>query len=304
MDTGSRRDPPDLASVRRLTRPACGRLWGKSRIHRLAVRVSRVLSRQDHVVVGQLSELRVAAADLLAGSRCVGCDRPGRAVCETCERALSRPSFRADPHPRPYRLPDVWAAAPYGGVARAALLAHKEDAALGLTRILGRALARSAVACLAAAENGADALRPLIVPVPSQGAVVRDRGHDPVLRMARVAAARLRVVGLDATLAPTLRIGRRVRDQASLDRAERRANLRGAMRARLPRRRESGRVAVVVDDIVTTGATAAEAVRALRAVGVRVAGVAVVAATPLRSADRSDPRGCSVMREIAVERRS
>jgi predicted amidophosphoribosyltransferase len=255
--------------------------------------------------VGQLSELRVAAADLLAGSRCVGCGCPGRALCETCERALSRPSFRADPHPRPHRLPDVWAAAAYGGVARAALLAHKEEAALGLTRVLGRALARSAVACLAAAENhGADVLSPLIVPVPSRAAVVRERGHDPVLRMARIATSRLRVVGLDATLAPMLRIRRRVRDQASLDRAERRANLSGAMRARPPRRRDSGRVAVVVDDIVTTGATAAEAARALRVVGVHVAGVAVAAATPLRSLAGETAGGRWALGEIGVERRS
>jgi predicted amidophosphoribosyltransferase len=205
-------------------------------------------------------------------------------MCENCARRLADSPFRADPRPRPHRLPDVWAAAPYDGVARAALIAHKEHAALALTPVLGRALARSAVECLAAAErDGLDALRPLVVPVPSRPAVVRARGHDPVLRMARVAAARLREAGLDPSVAPLLRVGRRVRDQASLDRAQRRANMRGSMRARPPGGAQRGRAAVVVDDIVTTGATAAEAARALRAAGVAVVGIAVVAATPLRA---------------------
>jgi predicted amidophosphoribosyltransferase len=208
-------------------------------------------------------------------------------MCVDCARRLADRPFRADPRPRPHRLPDVWAAAPYDGVARAAIIAHKEQAALALTPLLGRALARSAVACLASAEHqGLDVMRPLIVPVPSRAAVVRARGHDPVLRMARVAAARLREAGLDLAVAPLLHVGRRVRDQASLDRAERRANMRGSMRGRPPRGDQRGRAAVVVDDIVTTGATAAEAARALRAVRVRVLGIAVVAATPLRADSR------------------
>jgi predicted amidophosphoribosyltransferase len=233
--------------------------------------------------MGLVGDLRIAAADLLAGSRCVGCDEPGRTLCRDCGQRLAERPFRADPHPRPYGLPDVWACAPYDGVARAALLAHKEHGVLALTPVLGRALARSAVACLAAAEQDrSDILCPLIVPVPSRPAVIRSRGHDPVLRMSRAAVAVLRRAGLDATLAPALRVGRRVRDQASLDRLERRANLRGAMRARPVRRDRAGQAAVIADDIVTTGATAAEAARALRSVGVPVVGVCVVAATPLR----------------------
>ena len=237
--------------------------------------------------MGVLRQLQIAAADLLAGSRCVACLQPGLALCGPCGRCVAGRPFRADPSPRPRGLPAVWAAAPYAAAARAALLAHKEHAVLALTPTLGRALARSVASSMSCAEGaGVDASSAVIVPVPSRAAVVRARGHDPVLRMSRVAAARLRGVGLDITVARLLRVGRPVRDQASLDRAQRRANLRGAMEARRSHGRLDGRVAVVVDDIVTTGATAAECARALRAQGVRVVGVAVVAATPLRADGR------------------
>jgi predicted amidophosphoribosyltransferase len=233
---------------------------------------------------GLVRELRAAAADLFAGARCVGCDDPGKALCSSCERWLGAPPFRADPSPRPRGLPDVWASAPYDGVARSVLLEHKEQAVLTLTRPLGRMLARSLASCLAAAEAaGSNADGALIVPVPSRPAAVRSRGHDPVLRMSRAAAATLGSVGLDVDVAPLLRVGRPVRDQASLDREQRLANLRGAMRARPVRADRGGRIAVIVDDIVTTGATARDCARALRAAGVPVVGVAVVAATPLHA---------------------
>jgi predicted amidophosphoribosyltransferase len=73
-------------------------------------------------------------------------------------------------------------------------------------------------------------------------------------------------------------VARVVADSAGLGVAERNANLAGAMRASAPRRRRHP--AVVVDDIVTTGASAREACRALKAAGWVPVGFAAVAATP------------------------
>ena len=78
---------------------------------------------------------------------------------------------------------------------------------------------------------------------------------------------------------------RRLADQAGLDSAARAANLAGAYAVR-PRWR-GGRVGprvLLVDDVMTTGATLAEATRALRVDGVRVVGVATIAATQRRGA--------------------
>jgi predicted amidophosphoribosyltransferase len=114
--------------------------------------------------------------------------------------------------------------------------------------------------------------------------VVRRRGHDPLLRMTRHAAGAVRRTGGQATVARLLRPAARVRDQATLGAEERAVNLHGALRARRPAVSADAPV-VVVDDVITTGATAREAQRALEEAGFRVLGVAAVAATR-----RRDPR--------------
>ncbi|MGH8969597.1 MAG: phosphoribosyltransferase family protein, partial [Actinomycetes bacterium] len=103
---------------------------------------------------------------------------------------------------------------------------------------------------------------------------------DPTARLARRAAAELRRAGVPARVAPVIRAVRRVADQAGLDAAARAANVGGALT--VPRglgRLVDGRRVVVVDDIITTGASLAESARALRASGADVVGAAVVAAT-------------------------
>jgi predicted amidophosphoribosyltransferase len=171
------------------------------------------------------------------------------------------------------------AAGEYAGALRALVVAHKERQALALARPLGEVLA-CVVRDLAAvaAPSGAPVA---LVPVPSRPAVVRRRGHDPMLRTARVAAARLRRTGTAASVRRLLVPAGRVADQAGLDAEARAANLAGAFRARC---RAADALLVVVDDVITTGATAREAQRALEAAGHRVAGVAAVAATRRRIA--------------------
>jgi predicted amidophosphoribosyltransferase len=224
-----------------------------------------------------LGELGDAFTDLLAGGRCAGCQAPGRAVCESCAAVLHAPARCCPPDPPPSGLATPWCVAEYAGVARALLLAHKERGRYGLAGTLGRALGEAALA--AVPEPAACVL----VPVPSGRAVVRRRGHDPVLRMARVAAAHARGAGRELRVLACLRPARALQDQSGLDAGRRHANLAGGLRVPPAyANRITGRSVVVVDDIITTGASAAEACRALRAAGARVEGVAVVAATARR----------------------
>jgi predicted amidophosphoribosyltransferase len=166
------------------------------------------------------------------------------------------------------------------------VLAHKEHRRLALTRPLGDLLAAAVAGLLA--EVAPDPARVLLVPVPSRPSSTRARGHDPTAAMTRAAARVLRVHGLDVRRAPLLRTRRGLVDQAGLDAGGRAANLAGALRVHAPavaRLARAGRPVhlVVTDDVITTGATAAESERALAAVGLPSLGVAAVAATVRRT---------------------
>lgn len=227
------------------------------------------------------TDLGDAFTDLFVGGRCAGCAVPGRAVCSDCGSLLTGPARLRWPDPCPPGLAPPWSVAEYGGPARELLLAHKEHARYGLARVLGQALGDAVIPAVRAVAGPQTTSVCLLVPVPSQPHVVRRRGHDPVLRMSRVAAAHARAHGVPVRVLAGLAPARAVRDQSGLDAGERQSNLAGALRV-LPRHVDRLRrhLVVVVDDIVTTGSTAAEACRALAAAGALVAGVATVAATP------------------------
>lgn len=223
-------------------------------------------------------------ADLVVPDECAGCSAAPGPLCAGCRSQLSRPAVPAWPRPCPPGLPPPYAAAPYDGPIRAALLAHKEHGRLSLSRPLGEALAMSASA-LPASGEGTSAGAPLVlVPVPSSAAALRRRGYDPTGRIVRSAAAVLRARGQAATCLPVLRQRRAPEDQAGLTAEQRMANLNGALHVP-PQwlRLVAGRRVILADDVLTTGATLAESARAIAAAGGHVAGCALVAATRRRN---------------------
>jgi predicted amidophosphoribosyltransferase len=186
------------------------------------------------------------------------------------------------PVPTPPGLAPPHATADYDGLPRALVLGLKERRMLALARPLGHLLG---VAVAAAADDVSGPL--VLVPVPSRRSSVRARGHDPTLTITRLAAARLAAGGHDVVVHRMLRLRTGVVDQAGLDASARAANLTGSMTCpgpelvRLARRRPRARL-VVCDDVLTTGATAREAQRALETVGLTVHAIATVAATRRR----------------------
>lgn len=239
--------------------------------------------------------MRDALIDLVLGGACVGCSGPGRSLCPGCVAAL--PATAADvrrvrPQPSPPGLAPAFASAEYADPLRSMILRHKEERVFALARPLGRVLAAPVRAIAGALPAG---LVPVLVPVPSRAAVVRARGHDPMLRIARAAVRLLRGEGRVVLLEPLLRQRQVVADQAGLDAVERSANLAGALSVDATAvRRLSWRaaragspvVALVCDDVITTGATAREAQRALSEAGLPVAAIALLAATRKRAPPR------------------
>lgn len=225
-------------------------------------------------------------ADLLLGARCPGCGFPQVGLCPACRDGLSTGSVRfAQPSPPPPGLPPTIAAGPYDELLRRLISAHKERQAWLLTGVLGAQLAVS-VQTLMERSGTAVPDRVVLVPIPSSARAVRSRGRDATRAIAWAAARRLhRTVGWRVAVRPLLRPVRKVDDQSKLNAQQRWSNVAGAYRAR----RGVGAVGVstlpttiVVDDLITTGASLAEARRALDDVGVDVLGGAVVAATVRR----------------------
>jgi predicted amidophosphoribosyltransferase len=229
-----------------------------------------------------------ALADLVLPRSCGGCGVPGDVLCRSCRVLLTRPRL-AQPRRHPAGFPPTVAAGAYTGPVRPAVLAFKEHGRAELAGPLGQALALAVTAVLCGVPDGAGG-PVLLVPVPSSAAAVRRRGRDHVRELADAASTELRAAGVAAT---TVRLlgrasGRGVRDSAGLDAAARRDNLAGRFRRSPGTWPPDGRV-VLVDDVVTSGATLTEAARALASGSDPGAGpadapvlAAVVAATPRR----------------------
>jgi predicted amidophosphoribosyltransferase len=208
--------------------------------------------------------------DLVLPANCVCCGRAGLVWCPGC-----RP--KSTPEPVSLSCPaPVFAAGEYGGALRSALLAFKERGQRALAGPLAAYLSDAVDVGCRRLSGPSDRL--VLVPIPSTRAAARQRGGDHLLRLIAEVAPQN---GLEVL--PALRLHGRGRDSAGLSPAQRAANLANRMRA-VPA--TGGSSALIVDDIVTTGATLAEASRALQAAGWQVCGAAVIAATKLRQPEQ------------------
>lgn len=214
-----------------------------------------------------------------APSTCAGCRRPAESVCAECATLLHGPVRRHRPSPTPQGWLPAHVVADYDGSTRAILTAWKErgrrDVAAALACALARAIGAAAAQLRKSETRDAGGwTRLAVIPIPASSAARRRRGEDAWERVVRQALSQ---VDCDAglSLVRSLRLTRQPRDQAGLTATERRANLTGALECvDVP-----DCPVIVVDDIITTGATLAEAARAVRAAGVAQLGIAAIAAT-------------------------
>jgi ComF family protein len=200
--------------------------------------------------------------DLVGPRRCAACDGPlgGPAFCAACARRL-------EGAPRRLRL---------AGLPLLALGSYREPLSTAILRL--KQAGRSDLAAPLADELAIRAAVPdpsaLLVPVPLHPRRLAARGYNQSALIARALARRWGVGSLPLAL-------RRTRDttrQMLLDRAARLENVRGAFEARAARPL-AGRPLVVVDDVVTTGATVEEALLALSRAGAKPVAVVALAAT-------------------------
>ena len=207
-----------------------------------------------------------ALQEIIFPSRCLGCGVLGLAVCSSC---------RSDWHPHIYRQWSIskptfpiYSSVLYSVTGGKVLLSAKENSLIAADEIVLNALNHS----LAYFQR--DIQGDFLVPIPSRKSVARLRGRQFISALGNQLS---QASGLP--IYDNLRHTRQVQDQSGLDAKSRAENLDGSLKSM---NFLSGR-AIVIDDLVTTGATLREAVRALRTVGIEVAGcVTACVAEPLR----------------------
>ena len=277
------------------------------------------LSRSLTGLAGALKSAGGSLGEVLMPRTCPCCAVPvaygaGSPLCEACLPQLRSALAKVE---RVYALqpldgaaaPEVSAASRYEGIMPRALLALKNAGRTDLLPLLGEGLARSVYELLRVHREG---LQPesassvpvevLLVPAPSSAQSVRRRGYAPANLLVQEAARQLnkrlpasvRVRAVDIIgYVPRGRRGSGAsiisdaisgaqNEQKSLGAVGRAERMHGALRVMEPALC-AGRLSVICDDVVTTGATASEMVRVLQESGSRVLGVCAVAAVPKKA---------------------
>ncbi|PRZ38588.1 putative amidophosphoribosyltransferase [Antricoccus suffuscus] len=230
------------------------------------------------------SELFDALVDLVLPRDCIGCGQPRHRLCESCIEAAADLAIHV-PTPTPVGFPTCVSFGEYAGSLRQAIIAVKEHGRRDLVRPLAALL-----------QDAVDAVRPVIgtpayvVPIPSTPAAARARGGDHMLRIARALNSTPARLGSDrfARLLPAgpLPIARvlvppkKAADAVGLGRLERVATRRHAFTVRRDARSlVRGAHLILIDDLVTSGATLTAAAEVLRAGGAESVRAATIAAT-------------------------
>jgi predicted amidophosphoribosyltransferase len=216
------------------------------------------------------------------GPWCIGCaatlaGRPRRVRLPEPVLQDTAPEVTAPDESAPQNLPAVWALSRYADPVRSAILAGKERGRRDLPPLLGVALGR---AVLRLHRMAVLPEQIWLVPAPSRRAAARRRGGDPVTTMSRTAAAFAARCGLPTGVAPCLFTAGSARDSVGLGASARAANLAGRVRWRPAGGPPAGSTVLLIDDVLTTGATATVACGVLRDAGLQLGGVLVLASVP------------------------
>lgn len=215
-------------------------------------------------------EIIASLSELLFPSRCISCSALGLSLCSQCRRGWNPHIYTTHLESGKREQLRVTSSVLYSPIAQKVILGAKEDHLAMADELVSGAITHSLENILRVQKVDC------LIPIPSRKSATRLRGREFIAEMAKPASGKFNI-----PLQGALTHSRRVRDQSGLDIHQRWNNLQGAFVVE----KVDGLYgnAVLVDDLVTTGATLIEAARALRYAGIQVIGAVTAAlAQPLR----------------------
>ena len=218
-----------------------------------------------------LGELAASLVELILPRPCAGCGEEteaGGVLCVSCQEHLRHVPCRVE-RPLPLGFP-AWALGPYSDTRRSVIIAMKERGHQAVRKHVGAVLAAGIEYLRARGDIPETAV---MVPAPTRASSARERGGDPVTAMCEAAEERL--PGWSTVVA--LATAESSADQSDLTAGERADNMRAAVLLRPCAQQLRGRAVLLVDDVVTTGATLRASAARVRAVGGDVIGAIVLA---------------------------
>ena len=205
--------------------------------------------------------------ELIFPSRCISCGVMGISLCSQCRRGWNLHRYITNVQHENRRVLKVVSSVAYSQIAQKILLAAKESHIKKADFLLGEAIEHSIKYILR------NEIIDCLIPIPSRASATRTRGRQFVESITEIPSQNLSI-----PIAPILAHQRKVRDQTGLSHDQRWNNLQGAFV--VSTKQGAHGKALLIDDLVTTGATLNEAAHTLRYAGIEVIG-AVTAAVAL-----------------------
>lgn len=205
-------------------------------------------------------------SDLIYPKSCISCHKESTNFCEDCENLWNCEPITSNLDNGKISVTSV---VEYNDQIRNVLLAYKEDGDRQAGKILASAL-------LKARQRSFESFPHLLVPIPSSSKAIHRRGRDFMKELCFDVASKS-----GDQVRSLLKVNRLVKDQTQLDQRQRSQNLVGAFSTTIKNSQELlGAPIILVDDLLTTGATLREADRALCQRGHLPAGAITAAHTP------------------------
>jgi len=218
-------------------------------------------------------------AELIFPSRCIGCSQLGISICSSCRTSWHPHIYLREVSVLGANYPVV-SAVQYSPIASRVLLSAKESNITAADKLLKDAISHSLNYFVK--HFGGNTL----VTIPSRSSASRKRGRNFLSEITED-VAKASPINITVCKAQLLMHSRSVRDQSALNSKQRLANISGALA--VPSKASANKIEgnigslIIVDDLITTGATLAEAIRALCTAGFEVKGAVTGAvAKPLR----------------------